>query len=439
MKSSKGLNVLFVFFVAALSLTACMKNQVKRESEPNQKKADTPQKNELDFGFIAFGDSGYHVDYLKKKKYKSVLKDLASFTVYEKKDWVGDGRLMSEFVLPPSEFVPAVGGMIESSGMYPVAKAMISYCETASCEFSVMLGDNIYPNGATVGLDGKDDTVRFDDLFSKPFGGMGADKPDYRIYTALGNHDWATSREGAMAQVAFMENTRPFFMDGLFYSVKPPAAKGEVEIFVIDTEVMLAAVTVLEAELNADGSEKKTSEIDVPLEHTKPQNAAERNMVSWLDEQLRNSTARWKFVIGHHPIWSVGGSKFEQARSLRALILPSLCQYADIYFAGHEHTLELHQDSCDSVFGNNHNRSPLLQVLSGAAAKQRSVHKSFAEYQQENYPDNKLIWAKGMIWGFSHIQLVEDNAEITLHTTPLSGSGETELEYTLNYKRRSSL
>ena len=52
-------------------------------------------------------------------------------------------------------------------------------------------------------------------------------------------------------------------------------------------------------------------------------------MAQWLEAALRESTARWKIVIGHHPIWSSAGSKFQQARMLRRLILPALCRYAD--------------------------------------------------------------------------------------------------------------
>jgi len=434
--------------LAILPLTGCLNSETNQQPEAEQTSAQGASKpdqqkvsenNKIDFGFIAFGDSGYHVDYLKEKQFVPLREDLAAFVKFETDEWIEDGKKLEELVIPPSEFVPAVGGMIESSGMYPVANAMKSYCKEASCQFSVMLGDNIYPDGATTGLDGKEDSVRFDDLFSKPFGKMGEGLNDYRIYTALGNHDWKTSREGAMAQVDFMESTRPFYMDGLFYTVKPPAGNGDVEIFVIDTEVMLSGVTVMDTELNPDGSEKKSMEVDSPDPHTMPANDAERNMVAWLDDKLKNSTAKWKFVIGHHPIWSVGGSKYEQARSLRALILPSLCNYADIYFAGHEHSLELHEDSCDSVFGKNSGKPALLEVLSGAAAKQRSVNKGFKAYQIKTYPDNNTIYTKGMIWGFSHLQLTDDNAEITMHITPNSGTGDTKLDFTYQYKRRSSL
>ncbi|ALT00323.1 metallophosphoesterase [Lacimicrobium alkaliphilum] len=391
----------------------------------------------LNVGFIAFGDSGYHVDYLKKKQFVPKRSTKQDFIDYEYQDWLDDGKDPKYFVVPPMHYVAEVDSMVNASGMYPVAKAMKGYCQQNECQFSVMAGDNIYPDGATLGLDGKDDTTRFDDMFVKPFGDMGKDDPDYRIYTALGNHDWNTSREGAMAQVRFMETQKPFYMDGIFYTVKPPAGNGDIELFVIDTEVMLAAVEVKEAELNPDGSEKVHDEIDTPKEWTKPQTEAERNMVSWFESKLKNSTARWKLVLGHHPIWSSGGSKFEQARVLRELILPAMCKYADMYIAGHEHSLELHEDSCETVFGDGTEQPPLLQLLSGAAAKQRAVNVPFKSYQDKNYQQNNALWVKGMVWGYSHVQLVDDVATVKLITTPNDGSAKNNVEFTYQFNRRS--
>lgn len=390
----------------------------------------------LKIGFIAFGDSGYHTDYLKESQFTPARATKQEFEDFEYAEWLEDGHQPEDFVPPPSTFVGAVGSMVDASGLYPVANAMKSFCTQEECKFSVMLGDNIYPDGATLGVDGKDDSTRFDDIFTKPLGGLGQGVEDYKIYTALGNHDWDTSREGAMAQVDFMQTNKPFYMDGIFYTVKPPAANGNIEIFVIDTDVMLAGTSVYEAELNADGSERKNTELDVPEPWVMPHNDGEKNMATWLEDKLKNSKAKWKFVVGHHPIWSTGGSKFEQAKALRKMIMPALCQYADVYFAGHEHSLELHEDSCESVLGEN-NKKPLLQVLSGAAAKQRPVHESFKAFQDASYPQNKAIFVKGMTWGFSHIQLDEDVATIRMLTTPNSGSGEINLEYTHQYQRRS--
>ena len=49
----------------------------------------------------------------------------------------------------------ANGGYVPASGMMPVARAMRAYCQTTRCDAGMMLGDNIYPDGATLGADGR--------------------------------------------------------------------------------------------------------------------------------------------------------------------------------------------------------------------------------------------------------------------------------------------
>lgn len=386
--------------------------------------------------FLAFGDSGYHYGYQKKKLWKQPFRTLEAFEADYRADWAEDQKNPSEFSMPSVYFHPEMGGYIMRSGQQPVADAMKAYCEVKACQFGMMLGDNIYPDGATMGADGMDDAKRFDDIFTIPYRGLGDDMADFRIYTALGNHDWHTSREGAMAQVDYMEKSDKFYMDGIFYSVKPPAANGDVEIFVIDTEVMLSGVGYPEAVLNPDGSEKKGTGPDDIDPWAVPANDGERNMAAWLEEGLKNSTAKWKFVIGHHPLWSTGGSKFEQARAMRNMILPTLCKYADAYFAGHEHSLEIHTDSCETTPEGKTDK-PLLHVLSGAAAKERSTHSKFAAYQAKAYPQQTAHYVRGMIWGFTHIELTGDKGVVRVISTPTDSSAVPYLEYEHTFEHRS--
>jgi hypothetical protein len=263
--------------------------------------------------------------------------------------------------------------------MNAVAAAMKHYCANVSrCDFGVMLGDNVYPSGATFGADGKDDAGRFKHTLSDPFGNLVKSPDSYLTYVTLGNHDWETSRAGAFAQIEFLQNTDGFYIDAPYYTVKPPAGNGDIELFIIDTNMILASTTVYEDYLNDDGSEAVTDEIDLPDDHTKPMTDAEKAQPQWLEAALQASTAKWKFVIAHHPIWSSSGSKFEQARVLRDMILPAMCRYADGYLVGHEHTLEIHTDSCAAALGEA-TAEPLVQIVSGAAAKQRPLHTTFMQ------------------------------------------------------------
>lgn len=385
------------------------------------------------FGFVAFGDSGYQYDYLDPE---DIAADLDGFIALERAEWLEDRRVPAEFVPAPPHTL-ADGRVVAASGLAPVARAMRSYCAVENCRFALMLGDNIYPDGATAGADGRSDADRFNALFTEPFGDYGALAAGFRIYAALGNHDWNTSRAGAEAQLRFLESTPPFYMDGYFYRVVPPGLDGEVEIFVIDTELLLAHVPVPETEVDWDGSEILLPEYDDLSPGVARQSDAERAMATWLEQALASSTARWKIVMGHHPLWSTAGSKFAQARALRELILPTLCRHADLYLAGHEHTLEAHVDDCSKALPGAHVK-PLLQVVSGAAAKQRPSNALFAAKQQLKNPELRSLYSRGMVWGFAHVTLESERATVRLISTPNDGSGRMIQEFEVVLARRSA-
>jgi 3',5'-cyclic AMP phosphodiesterase CpdA len=385
--------------------------------------------------FVAFGDAGYEYEWLAAEDY-AVRRSAREVAVEELDDWIEDKRPLGEFRLPPFHVLERTGGVVIASGRDPVAHAMQTYCAREGCGFGVMLGDNIYPEGATMGADGRDDAERFRDLLSDPFEPLAAGKRDFRIYAVLGNHDWYTSRAGALSQIAYMEQSDLLYMDGLRYRVTPPAAGGDVEIFALDTHVMLAAEKVYEPVLGEDGSEQPPAVLEEYDPWVAPQTPEERGMVDWLERALKESKARWKIVIGHHPLWSVSGGKFEQARVLRRLILPTLCRYADLYVAGHEHTLEVHTDDCRTAV-DDPRVPPLVNIVSGSASKQRPVNSAFMADQDRRYPQKTTWWARGLVWGFVHIALEGDAGTVTVVTTPDSGTGEPVVAYSHAIARRS--
>ncbi len=240
--------------------------------------------------FLAFGDSGYHYDYLDPDDGEGVT-TLEAFVEKERLDWLDDKRPPAEFKPPPAFRRPDTGTYVAASGQAAVATAMLRYCAgPAACEFAVMLGDNIYPDGATAGADGRDDATRFRKVLYDPYAPLVENAESFRIYVALGNHDWRTSREGAMAQVKYAEETRPFYMDGIRYRVAPTGDPRELEIFVLDTHVLLSGVKVLEDELADDGSELHTEEVDPPSAWSLPQDELERGMVGLAREKPRGVT-----------------------------------------------------------------------------------------------------------------------------------------------------
>ena len=398
--------------------------------------AETAAEPAADFGVLIFGDSGYHLGYPDEDDYEDVF-TAEEYLENEYADWIDDKRPVEEFEPGPSAVSPVTGGVVPATGMHRISAAMKRYCtEVATCDFGVMLGDNIYPDGATLGADGMNDATRFREILGEPFGSLVEDPAHYVTYVTLGNHDWKTSRAGGFAQMAYLSDHGGFHIEGPFYSVRPQGVGGAVELFVIDTSMMLASMTVRKDRLNDDGSEASTDEIDEPSYAVEPLTDAERNMHIWLEDALRTSSAQWKLVVAHHPIWSSSGGKFEEARAMRKAILPAMCRYADAFLAGHEHTLEIHTDNCAAALGRPAEK-PLVQIVSGAAAKQRPIHTSFMRHQASRYPEHTTVWAEGLLWGFAHLRVSGDRATVTLLSIPDAESEDMSVEFEYGFERRS--
>lgn len=390
--------------------------------------------SDVAISILLFGDTGYDYDWLEQEDYDDAFTG-REFVINELDDWLEDNLPIEEFDLPPMHLAEQTGGYVMASGMWPVSKAAHAWCRPPErCDFAVMAGDNIYDAGATLGADGRDDAERFEALLNRPYKGLREQDPDFVIYPVLGNHDWDTSREGAMAQVAYLEQSPLYHMDGVFYRARPAP---DVELFAIDTTLLLNAETVYEDALSPEGVPIDTHEEDDEEPWATPV-GEETRMLEWLEEALAASDARWKLVIGHHPIWSSSGTKHREAEVLRRLLMPALCRYADAYLVGHDHTLEVHTDDCRSEGEQYRAAPPLLQVVSGAAGKQRPVHSLFMAWQDATFPQKTTYFVEGLVWGFAELVLEGETATVHVVTTPDSGSGEPVLAFSRSFAHRSS-
>ncbi|AOT08616.1 metallophosphoesterase [Pseudoalteromonas luteoviolacea] len=395
--------------------------------------------------FLAFGDGGYHPDYPKTKHIKKP-KNKQQFIAAERADWLEDHRPIEEFNHAPIYVYPGTEIATEETGAAAVGKAMATLCERKACEFGIQLGDNIYPDGADAN-DGKDDQKRMNDLILGPLKPLFKNNKELVVYSALGNHDWKTSRKGVKLQTQWMANQPNFHMDKRgYYSYRVGETGNDVEFFVLDTNMLLSGQHYYEIPLAKDGSEQGLAtalahghaEVEDIEVHESPVNGEDHKQLAWLAKGLKTSTAKWKIVYGHHILWSIGGTKYDEGHVLRRLILPELCQYADTYIAGHEHDLELLTDDCSRVMpGNSKPKLPL--IISGAASKMRGTHTPFAQQQENRYPEYDLIWTKSFIWGFAHIELDNrgDSLNVSFYTTPHDKSGHVIPEASFSFKHRS--
>lgn len=168
-----------------------------------------------------------------------------------------------------------------------MAEAMQHYHARKPFTFAVTVGDNFYPTG----MGGPDDP-RWDRDFKNLYGPM-----HVVFYPSLGNHDWFQTDSPA-AEVLHSRQDPLWQLPATRYTF----VAGPVQFFAIDTNLVTRA------------------ELD------------------WLDREIGKSTARWKIVYGHHPVFSDG--RHGGDATVRDKVFPLLRGRVDLYLCGHEHDLQ---------------------------------------------------------------------------------------------------
>ncbi len=130
-----------------------------------------------------------------------------------------------------------------SKRQYEIASRMEAFREKVKFDFVLMLGDNLY-GGKTP----SDYKKKFEEPY-KPLLDNGV-----KFYASLGNHDDPNEKF-----------YKPFNMDGQrYYTFK----KGDAQFFALDSAYM------------------------------------DKGQLEWLDKELSQSKAPWKFAYFHHPLYS---------------------------------------------------------------------------------------------------------------------------------------
>lgn len=188
-----------------------------------------------------------------------------------------------------------------------VATAMAKVARDLNSRFVISTGDNFYPRGVS-GVDDPRWIKDFESVYSET-SLMGP------WYSVLGNHDHKGS---TAAQIAYSRRSPRWSMPAAYYSRTQHLGDGVfAEFFFLDTTPLA----------DADGAFAFLGA------------SARKEQLTWLDSGLASSRARWKFVIGHHPIFS-GGSHGNTPILIRDL-KPILERHkVPAYFNGHDHDLQ---------------------------------------------------------------------------------------------------
>jgi tartrate-resistant acid phosphatase type 5 len=155
-------------------------------------------------------------------------------------------------------------------------------------DLALTVGDNFYPAGMSGPAD-----ARWDRDFDRLYGPLGVP-----FFPTFGNHDWVLADSPA-AEIARSAKSAVWRMPADRYTF----VAGPVQFFAVDT------------------------------------NLVTRAQLDWLDRELGASTAPWKVVYGHHPIYSYGFHGEDPAT--RDNLLPLLRKRATLYLCGHEHDLQV--------------------------------------------------------------------------------------------------
>ncbi|MFN3530601.1 MAG: metallophosphoesterase [Bacteroidia bacterium] len=184
--------------------------------------------------------------------------------------------------------------------------------ELMDANFIISTGDNFYDNGVA-SIDDPLWMSSFENIYDGP-----ALLRDW--YVVLGNHDY---RGNAQAQIDYSHKSRRWNMPARYFH-KHQKLKGSTGI---DMVFMDSNPYQLEYHENPEKYRGITT-----------QDTAKQ--AAWLDSLLKASAARWKIVIGHHPLFTSGkraGKPQDMANRFKGLFDAS---QVDAYWCGHEHDLQ---------------------------------------------------------------------------------------------------
>jgi len=253
----------------------------------------------------------------------------------------GLGGLGLAAALPAARAVPAGEGSLSflavgdwgREGAYhqrDVAIQMAASARELDARFVVSVGDNFYEDGVT-SVDDPAWRKSFEEIY---------DAPSLQVpwHVALGNHDY---RGNVEAQIDYSARSPRWRLPSRWYSFEERAPDGtRVELFVTDTTPLINFYYGDPATRKALEDQRR----DAPVQ------------LAWLDEALGRSTAHWKIVLGHHPVysgWIEPGRRLSAANpyfELRTLGgTPDLIARLDpilrrhrvpLYLNGHNHDLQ---------------------------------------------------------------------------------------------------
>ncbi len=226
-------------------------------------------------------------------------------------------QLLAQVTAPPqgtgslSFLVISDWGGKGGTGQVAVATGMGRIAEAQRSSFVLTCGDNYHGSGIDSATSPRWKT-EYEDIYTSP-------SLQIPWYPSLGNHD---NRGKVEEEIAYSKLSPRWKLPARYYTHREKMDDRTEALFVhLDTAPFVTAY-------HKQGSAYKVRDQDPKAQ------------LRWLDSALSESTARWKIVLGHHPIYSAAPAHGD-TKELIADVLPILRKHGvRIYFCGHDHVLQ---------------------------------------------------------------------------------------------------
>lgn len=261
------------------------------------------------------------------------------------------------------------GSSIQSDTARDLAKT----ADAVNSSFHIAAGDNFY----TAGVKSSTDPLwksRYEDMYNQP--GPITTKP---WYVVEGNHDHDGNAQAQLDYAKQPGHSRWEFPSYYWKKTEAIAGGGTADFIFIDTILW------------GKGDQK-----------------------AFVEDNLKNSTATWKIIVGHYPVWSI--AEHGPTANLVSELKPLIDQYkVDFYFCGHDHSMQ-HLEQGNAVY-----------VLNGQGGQSdpSNAHKSSVPAGVSKWFDDN---GNG---GFNAVELTSTSATVDYYS---SGKGKV---YTVNKQPNS--
>lgn len=87
------------------------------------------------------------------------------------------------------------------------------------------------------------------------------------------------------------------------------------------------------------------------------------------------------------------------------------------------------------AYARLHGIEPLVHIVSGAGAKQRSLNLPFQSWQQKQFPQLNHIWADGDQWGFAYLNIEKDQLKVNMISVGADGQSQVMVTHIFSNRR----